>query len=540
MKFRLFTVTWLAVVVSCICINDADAWGTRAQRAIAAMAIQKIQNDFPDTFSPEDANYMQDVLRGCVDGVAVLAGSVPLGSDAETVAAIDSEIQLLRDARKLGPSSYFAYRMGVLSALVSNVILPYGFAWTPEDKTLQAKIVRDIDERFESDFSDTSQTSKRDPIYEPQDYFKRHRMFGEGNRGIIRDDYARGLGYNGLLLKGGPAYFDRAANSVADAWSTVLINARLPQELPTPRPILSWYFVNEIEYLLGTRKNYYQADKAYANFDSLSANQPDGYEKVGDHYYAFSESGGIERGVREWMISYAMDGAVRGRIAGKLHDHFLGKGTVFLERGIEKALAKETDLPDALTAFEEALRYNPQSETLSTYIQDTRIAIKDRKERFDATISLISKGESVRARAQAVLLDLNYGLAINMYRQAVVFFEAIDNEFSNLEQQAKDARAQLNRDINSVVSSVTDAATETMDNGTQAEARNEYDRSINLYELVPQIVSVIPEDINTSITDNKNEVINSAKKKVDEAKINKVRWEAQQEQLQQAGQAPQN
>ena len=99
MKFRLLSVTCLAAFISCICINDADAWGTRAQRAIAAMAIQKIQDDFPDTFSPEDANYMQDVLRGCVDGVAVLSGAVPLGSDVETVAAVDSEICTARRQR---------------------------------------------------------------------------------------------------------------------------------------------------------------------------------------------------------------------------------------------------------------------------------------------------------------------------------------------------------------------------------------------------------------------------------------------------------
>jgi tetratricopeptide (TPR) repeat protein len=531
MKFRCITVAFLALFISSLFVQDAHAWGTRAQRAIVGMAMQKIQDDFPDTFRPEDTSYLQDVLRGCVDGASGLSSDVPLGTDAETVAAVNSEIQLLRDARKLGPSSYFAYRMGVLSSLVANVIFPYGYAFTPEDAELRAQIIADIDKRVERDFSGALGSAKREAVIDAPDYFKRHRLFRDGNRGIIRSDYARGVGYNGFMKESSLAYFEQSVDAVADVWSTVLISGALPHELPTSRPILAWYFVDEIGYLLGTRKNYYQADKAYANLDSLAARQADAYERVGDHYYAFGKSGGAERGVREWMISYTMDGAVRPRIADKLHDHFLQRGTVFLDRGMEKALAQETDLPNALSAFEEALTYNPQSEALAVYIQETRIAIKERQERFDATISLIAKGQSVReAAANARNIEQNYGNAIRMFRLAVGFFEAVDNEFSNLETQASTALSQLNRDINGTVSDVLDNATDTMDSGTQAETRNEYDDAIRLYELVEPIVSVIPEDINTSVTDNKSTMIGDAKKKVEEAKINKVRWEQQQEQ----------
>jgi tetratricopeptide (TPR) repeat protein len=533
MKSRCITIALLTVFVSSLFVQDAHAWGTRAQRAIVGMAMQKIQDDFPDTFRPDDASYLQDVLRGSVDGASGLSSDVPLGTDAETVAAVNSEIQLLRDARKLGPSSYFAYRMGVLSSLVANVMFPYGFAYTAEEIDLRAQIIADIDTRVERDFRGALGSAKREAVLDAEDYFKRHRLFRDGNRGIIRSDYARGVGFNGLMKESSLAYFEQSVDAVADVWSTVLISGALPHELPTSRPILAWYFVDEIGYLLGTRKNYYQADKAYANLDGLGAREADAYERVGDHYYGFGKSGGAERGVREWMISYTMDGAVRPRIADKLHDHFIQRGTVFLDRGLEKALALETDLPNALSAFEEALTYNPQSEALAVYIQETRIAIKERKERFDATISLIAKGQSVREEAKKTAdIDKNYGSAIRMFRLAVGFFEAVDNEFSNLETQASSALSQLNRDINGTVSEVLDEATDTMDGGRQAEARNEYDDAIRRYELVEPIVSVIPEDINTSVTDNKSTMISDALKKVEEAKINKVWWEQQQEQLQ--------
>ena len=98
------------------------AWGLRAQQSITAMALQVLKEKYPTTLRPQGvtgSDFSEDVLRGSKDGWAILAPNTPLESEGEVIQAVGAEIQLMRTVREYGPTSYFAYRMGVLSSLVA-------------------------------------------------------------------------------------------------------------------------------------------------------------------------------------------------------------------------------------------------------------------------------------------------------------------------------------------------------------------------------------------------------------------------------------
>ena len=155
MRRALIQLTVVALLATGLLFPvEAHAWGPRAMQSITVMALQVLSLDFPNIFRPGGAavgtNFEFDVMDGARDGIRVLEGEEPLNNDKEVILAVGSQVALLREARKYGPTSYFAYRMGVLASLSSNVFIPFGFVWTPEDKALQAKIMEDIDRDIEN------------------------------------------------------------------------------------------------------------------------------------------------------------------------------------------------------------------------------------------------------------------------------------------------------------------------------------------------------------------------------------------------------
>ena len=138
----------IAAVAICFVIfaQDAMAWGPRARQAIALAALQLTRRETPDAFIAGESSYEEYLMRGAVDGAEILGGNIPLNNDLQTIDAVGSEIQILREARARGAGSHFAYRMGVLSALVSDVILPFGFTYNEAEDVLRERIRANLDE----------------------------------------------------------------------------------------------------------------------------------------------------------------------------------------------------------------------------------------------------------------------------------------------------------------------------------------------------------------------------------------------------------
>ena len=130
-------VTLFLFVLAVLTALPAAAWGPAAQRAITATAIQVIRRAHSDAFKSVEHNYEDDTLLGATAGYDFLNGGKPFRSYTEALAAVDNELKLLREVRNYGMGSYFAYRMGMLSALVSDIVLPYGLEGDAENPQAQ-------------------------------------------------------------------------------------------------------------------------------------------------------------------------------------------------------------------------------------------------------------------------------------------------------------------------------------------------------------------------------------------------------------------
>ena len=513
---RFFKLATVVATLTVLAMTDATAWGPRAQRSIAYMALQVLQKDYPDILR----DYHGDVVRGAEDGFAVIAETLPLYNDSDAMVAVGAQILLLREVRRFGVDEYFGYRMGVLSSLTSNILLPFGFAWSPEQKRLQSVVNQDIDLHIER-FSLTPHTAARTYLRNSLAYFAENRTFLEENERLIAEDYSSGQGYNGLMSEGAPIYFNRCINAVADVWHTVLRVESDSSDRPASREMLAWYFVREIEYALNVKKNFRKADLAFNNFQEVNPGIMESYEQVGDLYYAFDSEESIRRAVDTWRLAYSLPGAVRERVGKKLSQHFMKVGLSFYE----KEKYNDEDLPSALTAFQESLSYDRENTEAATYIQQVNRKIEEREELRRLYEEMLSSAESIRAKAGRATLDGDYGSAIAELRNGIKLLDGVGDEFPAIYSSSQDSVSGMRKEISNVLQEIIARATGAIDEGDAARDARKYDDAIRSYAQVEIVLDEIPEDASQSFLEDKAELLASAQSKTQEAKNEQADYE---------------
>ena len=535
---RNAVLTLLAVLaLAGLAAPEAAAWGDRAQRSIAAMSLQVIKTEYPYAFQSDESNYEDDVIAGSMAGIDALSDGFTTSSDAVTIQGIGTEIELLRDVRQYGTGSYFAYRMGALGAVIADLMVPLGLARTAEDQELSAEINEDIDAHLAT-YRYTATQREREFVREPTQFFARRRSFVVDDVRIIGQDYNRGRGYAGFMKDGGPAYFSRSVDAIADVWHTILREEADSSQGSASRQMITWYFVDEVSYLLREKRNVYAADRAYENFIKVNPEISDAYEVIGDQFYQLGTEQSVRRAVREWRVAHNMGGATRARVAGKLAKHFLDEGRVFFARTTEPGAA-ESDYTSALRAFEQALEFDRASDDAANYIQQTNTAIQERNERFQTTVEFISKGEQIREKADNMRNAEDYGNAIQTYRSAIVPYEAVDEEFADQFKQSQDAIGKIKSEIATVINRVLSKASDLIEEGDRDLEEFKYEEAIAKYERVPDVLSIVGDDESNTVVDRRNELRDLASTKVDDAKRQKLQAEEANKTPGGPGKAPQ-
>jgi len=524
--------TWCASLVVCVFVGltalDAAAWGPRAQRAITGTAIQVIRRTHADAFKTQDTNYEEDVLRGALAGPFLCNDGKPFTSEDEAIAAFDNEIRLLRDVRKFGMGSYFAYRTGALGMLAADLLLPFALDTSATGTVLKRKIEADIDAHLD-EYGFVPQQKSLQFIRDAREYVSVRRSYHDENLAMIADDYARGRGYNGLMKEGGEAYFRRAVEAVADTWHTVLqVKGDGGLETTSSPTVVTWYLVNEIRFLLEQKKNFYQATKTYENFVRVN-NQPDAYEKIGDYFYAFAGKEGKDRGVREWRIAYDEQGADRRRVGQKLARHYVAVGETYLVAAAKPGAPEDT-LPKALNAFTQALEFDQTNDVAADKINETNTAIAERKERRQLNVNILASAEKVMVEAENSRVAGDFGNAIATYNKALGLFEAINNEFKDQEDIAKKSTREVKKSITDIINQVLETASDQIDKGDKSVDSHDFPAARAAYQRVPEIVAVIPGDETTTHGKDKKELIATAEKKLKDTDAAETRWKEKQAQ----------
>ena len=521
-----------AAVALCVVIftQDAMAWGPQARQAIALAALQLVRREVPDALKAGQSNYEEDVMLGAVDGPKIFGDHLPLNNDSQTVDAVGSEIQILREARVRGAGSHFAYRMGVLSTLVSEVILPYGFSFNEEEEALRDRIRADLDEHV----SVFTYSPLRRPFYyvrSPRLYFDAKRSFYHDDRQLIADEYTRGRGYDGFLAEAGPVYFDRAVNAVADIWYTVFREEGGPTDVkPSPRQ-LSLYYIDEIGYLLDVMGSMEYADRAYRVFKEVNPTYWLAYLEIGDLFYAFGTPEGKLRGVHEWKIAQRIPGETRRIASRRLGAHFIGEGErLFRKSSGPEAL--ESDLPDALRAFQQALEFERTNNEAARRISETSVAINERRQRYELQQTFIDNAMVIIKFAERSRMDKDFASAIQSYNQALNLVELIGTDFKSLHATARETSSTIRKDIKSVISEVLDTANIAIERGDTQMINSNFDEAIKFYGSIESIVNVIPSEKNDINEQRKGDLIDTANVQIREAELAKKRQiEAQSQAL---------
>lgn len=521
-------LTRLAVSLSLmmgLAAGSASAWEPQARQKIVLMAMQLVRPAHPTFFRPLEApiTYEKDVIQGVTDGLSALNERVSFTNPKELMQLIDAQIELLRDVRSYGPTSYYAYRMGALAALAADLVLPYGVVFTESEKPLQTAINRDIEAHLD-DLVYANGEKELMFLMDTVKYFEARRRFYPADQAMIASDYDAGKGYNGYLSDSVAQYFTRAAESVADVWHTILKTEQPRGRAATPKNNMAWYFVDEIDFLLNAKDNLFLADKVYRNFEQVSEDMPDPYEKLGDLYYQYDGEEGVERGVREWRIAYGVAGPTRNQIAQKLAQHFMEVGDKLILASKEPG-APDLTLPNALNAFTQALEYDRRSSRAEERIQLANQLIQERKARLDENLTLLAKAqETVEAGNQSRGRG-EFTNAIIAYQKAMSVFDSVTDEFTDVHNTAQEGHASADDAINDVVTEVLGKADSAIANGESAVDEHRFEQAVDLFESVPSILGSIPEGVTEKSDTDKEELNELARQKIEEAKIAKTQWE---------------
>ena len=99
----------LAFAACVLAATDAAAWGPRAQSVASKTALRVIRRSYPDALNTKDRDYEPELLQGTAKGIELFQDAVKLRDSAAVDNVIGAEIQLLREARRYGTGSYFAF-----------------------------------------------------------------------------------------------------------------------------------------------------------------------------------------------------------------------------------------------------------------------------------------------------------------------------------------------------------------------------------------------------------------------------------------------
>ncbi|MEA3365637.1 MAG: hypothetical protein U9Q79_08355, partial [Candidatus Hydrogenedentes bacterium] len=494
------------------------------QRAIAGTSLQVVRRSLQNAYKTTSTDYDEDFIKGALAGPSALRDSVGINSESRAIQRIASEMLLLYHARSYSTGSYHAYRMGVVASLVSDHFLPYMWNTSVEKRKLAAEINEDIDEHLES-FTYVPLREEPIIVHKLREYLEKNRSYLDDARLIVQADYVHGESYDGYLENGGAQNaFRRAVQAVSDIAYTVL---QKEEELDYVKPSdenLTWYFVDNIEYLLKEKKNPKAADQIYNFFVRVNPDIYLAYEQIGDMYFEFGDK---ERAVKEWKTALQTSGPDRQRTVRKLANYYIEQG---------KKLVSEASNPDApsdilqqaLVYFNRAMEIDRGNEVAVRSIHETRIEQKRRDEREQTDREIVSAGETALAEADTLMAQQRFGEALNVYQKAVTLFDNVSNEFKAEREQAgkgkKDAQGKMRKAINEIIQQAQSFIEEGQRMIEEASSEQAFENAKKRFQSAQALLKYIPDNQSTALVAARDEEIDRARTNLEQVDIEKKRW----------------
>jgi tetratricopeptide (TPR) repeat protein len=524
MKNRRLTLILCSTLLFLSIAESASAWGPEARRRIVSSALSIVRQAVPRAITSETTAYDADVIKGMEDGWASIAERLPIGNEQQAVEAISYELDTLKAALPHGAGSHFAYRMGVLAALTSDAMLPYGITFTSKEDKLGEQLKTDID-RIASRLKFQPKIRNVRFIHATNSYYRTYRRDIEGDKNIIADDYRRGKGFQGYMTQATPAYYQRAIEAVVDVWYTVFTQKSRQAVLPPSSRTMTAYYIDEIEYLLDKKDNFEFANRAYNLYEKFNPDLKETHLTIGDLYYhygvekEFRES--VQRGVDEWKKAQTNSGKQRQAASERLSDHYISEGDSLYKRA-SSPIGQESDFTDALNAFRLALEYNRTNPLAADRISETSKIIQQRREDYEMQQAFIDSSMSIMKGAERSLVAKDYSSTLGSYNQALNLLTSITDQFSDLQIIAKDTSSTINKEVKRVINDIFDSANAAIDEGDTHLYGTRYDEAIKSYEKAKNMVKIVEVDTTSYNHKQKMEMLDQVEGLIQDAQASKA------------------
>jgi hypothetical protein len=237
--------------------------------------------------------------------------------------------------------------------------------------------------------------------------------------------------------------------------------------------------------------------------------------------------------VREWGFAQRGSGEIGRQATMKLATHFIAVGRKLFDESA-KPTADESCLDNALRAFQRALEYDGANAEAGDLYRETKTQIDKREVERQFAMQLVGTAQTVLKTAEQKRLAKDYASAITTYSQASVLFDQVDAQFPDQKKAAGEGAETARKSIRDIENEVLDGAQSAITRGDSAVTNSRFEDAFAAYKSVDSILGVISSDKSTTQGKHKEELLDAANQKMEEAKNLKKRYDEEQLQKEQA------
>ena len=422
----------------------AMAWGPKANVAIVSTAARLISKEsgVPLANLEKDIRSGAEASSGEIDALISGAGVNPVG-------AIESEMYLLQAVRGARVDPYYAYRLGVLGALVAQVSGPLQGSNPTYRNLYYADVEANIDQV-------SFQNAKRVQV-DPASYFGDVIQAAGQRQDLILSDYRSGVGFKGVAGTALSEDASRSVNAVADVMLTVLRGTVTVTNISQGQ--IRDYILNAVQFFLA-RGNDAETESAYKKLVDLGFANADLQKQIGDMFF---DAGKYERAMQEYQAVLAKDPA-RKDVIERIAEYYVRVG--------DGALA-EKKLEAALEAYTNALNANMLHPTAQSKKLEVEAMIADRDARQLAAQQAIGEGDDLVRQAEQLVFKREFTEALNLLRQAQARYGTVTDEFANEARQARSGQLQASNRLSQLQKDVVSNASSLSGLGSSGAVREE-------------------------------------------------------------------
>ena len=397
---RRFTILALFMATAAVLSTNCFGWGANTQSAIVSAGVHVLSQDRAIPLQ----RYLKYINEGASISAEEQARLFP-GFKLDGVSVIESEMYLLESVRGRRIDPYFAYRLGVLGKLVTQVVAPL----SGSDPTYRQMYFDDVDKQIQK--VNIRPHARR--LAEAQAYFAYAIRQARTQDDTIVVDYRSGIGFNGLASKLLETDASRAVDAVADVWHTIF-------DVDVPfanisRSQMRTYLLGSLSYYLAVDR-FAEAKSVTERAGELGVSDEDLNKAFGDLYF---EAEAYEQAMEQYRAVLAVNPRQR-EVVQNMSEYYVRMGNAAVMKG-ELLAGRE-----AFTTAKEIDGLHPNA---AEKLLNVNKLISNREDRFLLARDRVVKGQTLQAQAENHAIRQEYAQAIELMNAAYREFDGVGDEF---------------------------------------------------------------------------------------------------------------